>query len=460
MDLSTQPSIALPRRRSELITWEGLRYAVFFGLLALLLVFPNPNAVSFREDPGAGREGTFLIQLIWFSLLAGSMAVCQSRWPQVRQQFDATLLLMLGWCLLTVPFAILPDVSIRRLLFTAIAMFVIVFLVGGFERPRALLTLLLIALVVETLVKFALVFGAPSIGRHGYDSLEPHLAGLWRGQYAHKNMAGPICAIELFILYAARHRIPVAYLTGLAGLQGIFLVMSGSKTPMVVAVGVMLLAKLMQRLNGLWAQLAVGCGAVIAINAFTVLTVVSEDMHRLVAAVGDATFTGRTDIWEILLAYASEHPWMGAGFLSFWQIGFLSPAMQDARSWASNAIYGHQGYLDLVVTIGVPGLLLTLIFLILRPCADVTAMRNRSNPMLEMYLSFWLFGMLHNGTESNLLGRADAVWLFIVMGVVGIRKLRIDELDARAGLAPRRSVRAKLSVSAQRRQIEPQATTS
>jgi O-antigen ligase len=416
--------------RPEVVSWETLRYGLFFALFVLIWMFPNPNAVSFREDPGAGREGTAFIQIIWFGLLAAALLFCQDRWPQVRRQFDATLILLLAWCLFTVPFAIVPDVSFRRFLFTAISMFMVVFVFGGLERSRTILDLLLIALVVETITKFVFVFGFPSLGRHVTDSLEPQLAGLWRGQYAHKNMAGPICAIELFILYAARTRIPAGYLLFIASFEVLFLIMSGSKTPLVIMASVMLLAKLMLRLRSFWAMLGVAAGAVALINTSTVLTVASDDVRSFMTWVlGDSSFTGRADIWAILLDYAVDHFWMGAGFLSYWQIGFLSPAMQDARSWASSAIYGHQGYLDLVVTIGVPGLILTLMFVLLRPSADLAVIRNRNNPLLEMYISFWLFGLLHNGTESNLLGRADAVWLFIIIGIVGIRRTRIEEVD-------------------------------
>jgi O-antigen ligase len=411
-------------------SWDSLRCALFLVLMTLVWLFPNPNAVSFREDPGAGREGTMFIQLVWFSLLAAAILFCQSRWPQVRRQFDATMLAMLAWCLFTVPQAILPDVSIRRFLFTVIAMVVIVFLIGGLERSRTVLTLLLIALVVETAAKYIFVFGIPSLGRHTFDSLEPHLAGLWRGQYAHKNVAGPICAIELAILYAARFRIPATYLFVGAGLELVFLYMSGSKTPMMIVLASMLLSKYMLRLRSLLGLLGIAGGVVVVINAATILTVASDGMRDLMeAALGDVSFTGRAEIWDILLSYTRDNPWMGAGFLSFWQIGFLSPAMQDARSWASNAVYGHQGYLDLVVTIGVPGLALTLLFVLWRPCSDILAIRARNNPILEMFVTFWLFGLMHNGTESNLLGRADAVWLFIIIGMVGIRRLRVEEMD-------------------------------
>jgi O-antigen ligase len=423
------------RRRSASygLTWEALRVVVLGAFFGLIWIFPNLDAASFSEDPNAGQKGTLLVQLLWFAVAGAAMLCCQDRWPYVRRQFDITMMVVLLWCLFTVPFAIIPDVSFRRFLYTAIAMIVVIFIFGGIENSASILKALLIALVIETLVKYFYVFARPDIGRHTFDSLEPQLAGFWRGQYAHKNTAGPVCALELFILYAARYRVHILYLGVLAVPQLIFLVMSGSKTPLLIVLIAMALSKWLMRLKSYWALLLVAVGAVAFINSVTVLTVVSDGARDMMASVlGDASFTGRADIWSMLLSYAGNDPWFGAGFASFWQIGFASPAMQDGRSWTSNAIYGHQGYLDLVVTIGVPGLALALIFLILRPVSDLSAIRYRAQPMLEMYTSFWLFGMLHNGTESNLLSRADPIWLFVVLGIVGIRRTCLEELVARA----------------------------
>jgi O-antigen ligase len=422
------------RGRSDAVTWETLRIVVLAAFFALIWIFPNLDAASFSEDPNAGQKGTLLVQLLWFSVAGAAILCCQDRWLYVRRQFDVTMMAVLLWCLFTVPFAIIPDVSFRRLLYTAIAMVVVIFVFASIENSSTIIKALLIALVIETLVKYFYVFARPDIGRHTFDSLEPQLAGLWRGQYAHKNTAGPVCALELFILYAARYRVHIFYLAALAVPQLIFLVMSGSKTPLLIVLIAMAISKWMMRLKSYWALLFVAVGAVAFINAVTVMTIVSDGARDMMASViGDASFTGRADIWRMLISYAGNDPWLGAGFASFWQIGFASPAMQDGRSWTSNAIYGHQGYLDLVVTIGIPGLALALIFLIFRPVSDLSAIRHRAQPMLEMYTSFWLFGMLHNGTESNLLSRADPVWLFVVLGLIGIRRTLLDEPVARTG---------------------------
>jgi hypothetical protein len=71
--------------------WERLRYVFFAGLITILWVAPNPNAVSFREDPGSGREGNAVVQLIWLGLLFTGLILAHGRWRNIRVD------LMAGW---------------------------------------------------------------------------------------------------------------------------------------------------------------------------------------------------------------------------------------------------------------------------------------------------------------------------------------------------------------------------
>ena len=414
------------------LQWDHLRIVALVCFFLLIWFFPNPNAVSFREDPTAGREGNILSQILWFSILGFGLLNMQDRWRAVRQQYDLTLLLLLAWCAFSVPLAILPDVSMRRFLYTVIAMSVAMICIASPSRAETFVKVMVAVIFFETLTKYIFVFALPQIGRHTSNSFEPQLAGLWKGQFAHKNVAGPVVVMELFILHAARKYIQPLLLWFLVIPQAVFLVFSGSKTSFGLLIVVVLAVRVLIRMrSSLAILLSVGFG-VLCINALTVFSTMNETMQNVTRAlVGDASFTGRTDVWAMLIEYVSENPLMGAGFMSFWQIGTLSPAARDGTTWVSQAIYGHQGYLDLAATIGIPGLALALLFLVVRPCLDIAAIQNRANPLLAMYASFWLFALLQNGTESNLLGRADGVWLLCVVGIAGVRRCLVDERRAR-----------------------------
>lgn len=416
------------------IQWETLRHLFFFAVLSLLWLIPNPNSISFRDDPTAGREGSPTIQALWFGLFFLGFIVNLERLRSIKRQFDITITMLVAWCFLTTYFAIVPDASIRRLAFTIITVMLMIFGVAGVKNLRTFVYVLLSMIVAETLTKYLFVAVFPSIAVHtgfGFGD-DLGLVGLWKGQYAHKNNAGPVCAIELIVIYAARRYVSSLYLIPLAALEVIFLIKSGSKTPLILVFSVIILAKYLLRFrSGLTIALTVLLGLT-ALNVITVGSVVNDDARQIARLlVGDASFTGRVEVWKFLIEYSAREPLIGAGFQSFWQVGDLSPAVQDGTSWVNRAVYGHQGFLDTVVMIGYPGLILLLLFIVVRPALDLGRNKNRKHSLLEMFVAFWLFGLFTNGTESIFLGRADATWLFCIAGVVGIRRLAIQSEQER-----------------------------
>lgn len=409
-------------------TWEHLRYLFIGMILTLLWITPNPSATSFRDDPTAGRDGTIVIQLVWIAILFFGIFASTDRWSVIRKQFDVTIIALVAWCFMTTIFALVPDVSVRRLLFTLVCMMLICLAVAGIKNLDAFIWILLGMLITETLTKYFFVFALPQLGKHLATGAEPQLAGLWKGQYAHKNAAGPVCAIELMVLYASRRAISPFFLAPLVVAQGIFFVESGSKTPLVLFLGMVLLSKFLLRLrSGLTILLVVLAGLAL-LNFVTLASVVSDDARLLATKlIGDASFTGRVEVWRFLMHYSSTAPWIGAGFQSFWQIGNLSPAVSEGGNWVVAAVYGHQGFLDTIVMIGYPGLVLLLAFVAARPAFDLALVRRRHSPILEMFVSFWVFGLFTNGTESVFLGRADATWIFCIAGIVGIRRFAMED---------------------------------
>ena len=87
------------------------------------------------------------------------------------------------------------------------------------------------------------------------------------------------------------------------------------------------------------------------------MVVYSDALAVLLSDPG--ALSGRAQIWPLLISYSQQHPWTGAGFGSFWQIGDNSPIWELTDGWVAEiASHGHNGYLDLIVTIGYPGMLL------------------------------------------------------------------------------------------------------
>lgn len=104
------------------------------------------------------------------------------------------------------------------------------------------------------------------------------------------------------------------------------------------------------------------------------------------------TLTGRTDIWAYLLPYAMNSILLGHGYGGFW-----TDALREATS-----SHAHNGYLDIVLNLGLVGFLLFGIFFL------TSCLRARKIMSTDFYWgSLWfcvvLMAVIHNTCESSTI---------------------------------------------------------
>ena len=74
----------------------------------------------------------------------------------------------------------------------------------------------------------------------------------------------------------------------------------------------------------------------------TVGTVVSLPVNDFVTGlISDPTFTGRSDVWKFALEHMREHPWIGYGFDTFWNMSNLINGGYELETWAATAGHAH-----------------------------------------------------------------------------------------------------------------------
>jgi exopolysaccharide production protein ExoQ len=132
----------------------------------------------------------------------------------------------------------------------------------------------------------------------------------------------------------------------------------------------------------------------------------------LLALLGrDATFTGRTEVWQAILPVALLHPILGVGFGSFW----INPPFTYSLSIMVNE--AHNGYLDVFVELGFVGFSLFLVFLL---CFYRDARKAMAYDFhwASFSLCMLLIILIHNITESSFLrptNHMGAVMVFLAM---------------------------------------------
>ena len=133
-------------------------------------------------------------------------------------------------------------------------------------------------------------------------------------------------------------------------------------------------------------------------------------------------FTGRAAIWQAEIAFIRDHPFLGSGFGTFADTGSLSPLHNYvAGTWVEAVAHGHSGYLQLLVTIGGVGFVLTVLALVLMPAAQFWRQRGGDLNLRSMLFSIFVFLVLHNLMESDFLEGDAAAWLSFLLMLAFLR---------------------------------------
>lgn len=401
-----------PRPASRAAASSRTKHAEWAIWALILLVALGP----FLLDAGSA-DGSWLRLALYPALLV-YVAVTQGALSEPRQLIvlPIGLGLLLALCLASALWAIDPSTTLRRFGLLAIVAVIIFMVVEGAGTSRTLVALRY-SLAVILVLNYLTVAASP-LGVHGLAGPEPALVGNWRGLMTHKNSAAISCAFTILIwLFTAKGGwLRWTVILGAA----YFLLRTQSKT----SLGALAIALLF----GLAFKLLPRRAWPIAIAAATVLValvvVVGQDHLGEISqylSQPDA-LTGRGDIWRIMLSYASTNPLLGAGYASFWDIGPASPVFAYTRdSWVTTIAHGHNGYLDMLVQIGVPGLILGVFVLIIAPAWRLLVADRRalgSGPFLAAGLAFYA---VRDVTETSFLTGDKLSWVLIlfILALIG-----------------------------------------
>ena len=339
-----------------------------------------------------------------------------------------------------------PDVAIRRVLRFLLEFSALNLLASCYRDPRELLGVVWRTItIVVGLDIILLVMPELSYTDIGY-----------QGIHGHKNQAGSFALLALPVALAAwaRPGIAPSRIAALVVFAAVLfiVVVSQSKTSAVLALVSLVLAGLvlaLSRLSGgvlvVTMLLAVGLGLV----ASYLISNSSVRLDTLLSALSiDPTLTGRDEVWRFTRMHASDRPWLGLGYGSFWNAG---PTNEDnLRDFGITFAFGqaHNGYLDVLVQVGAIGMgcvfvmaagILARLFSLARAGCDAVV----AAVGLTIFSTFWL----HNITESTLLRPGTDMWvLFVLLTLLIVKVSPSTFLNlATKGPRPNEPIRRRLS---------------
>jgi O-antigen ligase len=377
----------------------GLTLFMFAEAFLPRLLAPGPADVT-----GEVPEST-LLRYLWlpfYGLVAvGLFLAIGQAWRAVLRAPWLVLLALVAMA--SALWSVDPELSFRRSVALLATTMMGVYLAARFDWLTALR---LLGTVWFLLMAASFIAGlvAPGFARMS----EVHV-GAWVGGWSEKNALGGHAARASFLLAFLAWRDPAyrRWWIGGALLALVLVIFSSSATALLGAgVGLGMLFAAWWMLKGKhWSLALVWCGATIL--GLVVLAYITMPDVLLGLLGKDETLTGRTDIWASLGEAIEERPVLGYGYLAFWGLD-SEPRYWLERAVDWNAPSGHNGWLDLAISLGVVGVAIYTIDLV------ITLWRagrlSLSSPAGVFALGFLAQFLLFAMSESIIIAQNSILW--------------------------------------------------
>jgi len=248
-----------------------------------------------------------------------------------------------------------------------------------------------------------------------------------RGLYTQKNVAGLVAMITVICGVTWMLGAPRARSVGLGLLMLLptllFLVITKSKTSIgLTGVAVMAIAVFAcaEWLGARFVLLMIALGFLAVTAMLGLFAVYDFDVDALLTAtLGDASFTGRDELWAFALRSAQERFWLGHGYGAFWDVGLAADPLQrlEPGTWLGDVEIGtinqaHNGYLELWLHVGLPATIAAALIVVAGVVSGtgqaIAGPLSRSSRAAIGFLTMLLLlYLLHNLTEATLFMRGS-----------------------------------------------------
>lgn len=300
---------------------------------------------------GFGVRGDFkpkLVILLLFAAMVGMIGFASAgRWKRII--LSAPVVIFIGWWLLSYlwtwnTFGWWTDTQL--VLPYVFAGVVLASMLPHAEFRAALVVACYLAIAV-TVLELITSPGAAMVNPDGVPG--------WRGGFGHKNDMGPFMAFAILTLACfdrpSRRRL-VAVLVAVA-----LIIFSQSTTALSAGLVTLLVCVVLRRVAAADrpARATTMIGSVLFVMVCAVLS--STLFPALLGLRGkDATLSRRTEVWDGVWQAIEQRPWIGYGAGGVWRNPAVEPARSIMRDLGFTVFHAHNGYLEIMLALGVIGL--------------------------------------------------------------------------------------------------------
>lgn len=276
-------------------------------------------------------------------------------------------------------------------------------------KPREFLGLVAAVCLVCAIVSLAVCLLTPWGTAPGQEQ--------WAGVFPHRNVFTRVMALGAFTYPFS----PLADRWGkgaTAAMVGLFLglmALGGARTEMLALVSAWLLYPVLTSLR-LERSLRIPAALVLLVACTAGMSWLALHLETFIGLLGkDLTLTGRIPLWQALWPWLANRPLAGYGFDAFWQ-PVVNPGVPELWAWVGwEQHHAHNGYIQLLLDVGLVGALLTTAFLVRTGWLALSRLAiDPQDRYAKWSLMVLCFVVVLNIAESVLIQRASLYWMLMV----------------------------------------------
>jgi exopolysaccharide production protein ExoQ len=266
---------------------------------------------------------------------------------------------------------------------------------------------------------------------HLSNELDPGIIGDWRGMHTHKNVAAPLM-VASSLLFFFRFSEKKSYYN-LAGFLLSFGFLLGTRSKTSIGFGVLCLVISYILNNKKISRTNLSYLSVIAVSVFVALAVLyavfDYDFIRSMLSQ-EYIFTERGGLWRIIFNVVGDYSFVGYGYGSFWRVGLDGVSYDYATGWHAAVFNGHNGYLDILVTLGWVGFWLGIFVHVIQPVVTFLSTPRKWNSTGNAAFMIVVFIAMHNFLESTyMMWNADTYLIWLLVACV-LRHPALERTDS------------------------------
>jgi O-antigen ligase len=376
------------------------------------------------SDLRSVNNGSRFMEILWVAVYG---VVVLRLIPQSRRiislvRCNKCLVLLVLLAVLSITWSEDPAVTLRRsVALLATTLIGIDFATRYSVRDQLRLLYIVLGLVVSLSI-VAQLFFPTLIPNTNFDS------NAWHGVLSFKNDLARIVVLATIAVFSRSRRCLRDFLlvVSLVLLGFGLIVLAHSIGGLVILISLLVIIKIFPVLRWKPKILATASLAT-ALVVLPASYLLFQNFGQITAMLGrDATLTGRVDIWQLVLPSVERNLIHGYGYSVFWEADPQATRVREGLNWA-NAPHSHNGYIEITLGLGLPGLLLLIASYLIAARRAIEVFQKGSEREAMWPLVYLFFFSLYQLTEGSLVAENTIYWILYVAVCFSVAKVAADD---------------------------------